>query len=249
MALEFCKTPHKSFDGTVKYYEVDVDTKLSKKLGRPVGKYSTLETDVVSKGDRDEYPRVSDALARCIRDYCKDSSRVLCVGLGNPDLTADALGDRVFKRLNVNRHVSSDKYVCAITPNVLGMTGIESIDVISAVADKVKPDVIIAVDALTAAAPGRIASAFQVTDSGITPGSGVFNHRPRLDKESLGCKVVSVGVPLVVLASTIAREFCENAERDKFDMIVTPKDVDILVDDCAQIISDAVNAAFESLTE
>ena len=219
MALEFCKTPHKSFDGTVKYYEVDVDTKLSKKLGRPVGK------------------------------YLQGRPRVLCVGLGNPDLTADALGDRVFKRLNVNRHVSSDKYVCAITPNVLGMTGIESIDVISAVADKVKPDVIIAVDALTAAAPGRIASAFQVTDSGITPGSGVFNHRPRLDKESLGCKVVSVGVPLVVLASTIAREFCENAERDKFDMIVTPREVDILVDDCAQIISDAVNAAFESLTE
>ena len=99
-------------------------------------------------------------------------------------------------------------------------------------------------NALTAAAPSRIASAFQVTDSGITPGSGVENHRRRLDEKSLGFRVVSVGVPLVVYSSTIAREFCSAAEGGAGDMIVTPKDVDILVEDCAKIISGAINGAF-----
>ena len=146
--------------------------------------------------------------------------------------------------MTVTRHLNDKKYLCALTPNVLGMTGIESYDIISAVADRIKPDAVLVIDALTAAAPSRIASAFQVTDSGITPGSGVENHRRRLDEKSLGFRVVSVGVPLVVYSSTIAREFCSAAEGGAGDMIVTPKDVDILVEDCAKIISGAINGAF-----
>lgn len=244
MAVEFYKHKHSRDDGAIRYYEVDVDDKLSRQLARPKGKYTTLETNTVLSGDRDGYARISDALGSCMKEYCKGCDKVLAVGLGNPDLTADALGDRVFKKLSVTRHLDPDKYLCALTPNVLGMTGIESYDIISAVADRIRPDVIIAVDSLTAAAAGRIATAFQVTDSGITPGSGVENHRRRLDKASLGFKVVSVGVPLVVYSSTLAREFCADAECERGDMIVTPKDVDILVEDCAKIIADAINGAF-----
>lgn len=244
MAVEFFKHKHKSDDGLIKYYEVTVDREMSEKLNKPCGKYATLETSAVLDGGEKESERVSDALCSCLKGFCKGCRKALVVGLGNPDLTADALGDRVFKRISVNRHLSPDKFLCALTPNVLGMTGIESFDIISAVANRIEPDVIIAVDALTAAATSRIATAFQVTDSGITPGSGVENHRQRLDEKSLGVRTVSVGVPLVVYSSTIARDYCDNAEPKRGDMIVTPKDVDVLVEDCAKIIANAINHAF-----
>lgn len=244
MAVEFCRSTSNRDDGLIRYYEIDVDQKLSNKIDRPCGKYTTLETDVVVSGRADEYGKISDALSKSIKGYLKGCDKIMCAGLGNPDLTADALGDRVFKKLAVTRHLDSKKYLCALTPNVLGMTGIESFDIISAVADRIKPDAIIAVDSLTAAATNRIASAFQVTDSGITPGSGVDNHRRRLDKSSLGCPVVSVGVPLVVYSSTIARDYCGGHNNCGTDMVVTPKDVDILVEDCATIIANAINAAF-----
>ncbi len=247
MAVEFCKSTPTRDDGVIKYYEVDVDGALAKKLNRPIGKYSTLETSCVTSGDASYYGRVSDALGKCLKSYLKGCKRIMAVGLGNPDLTADALGDRVFKRLSVTRHLSDDKrYLCALTPNVLGMTGIESFDIIAAVVERIKPDAVIAVDALTAAASERIASAFQVTDSGITPGSGVDNHRRRIDRDSLGVKVVSVGVPLVVYASTIARDYCGDSCARRSDMIVTPKDVDVLVEDCARIIADGINGAFSN---
>ncbi|MDE5592972.1 MAG: GPR endopeptidase [Clostridiales bacterium] len=245
MAVEFCKHKHDKDDGLIKYYEVNVDESTAKRLGKPCGKYATLETTAVVKGESDKYKRVTDALSSSLKSYCKGCDKVMAVGLGNPDLTADALGDRVFKRLCVNRHLGSgDKYLCALTPNVLGMTGIESFDIISAVADRVKPDVIVVVDALTAAAASRIATAFQVTDSGITPGSGVENHRRRLDERTLGIRTVSVGVPLVVYSSTIVRDYCACDSAPHCDMIVTPKDVDILVEDCASIIAGAINNAF-----
>lgn len=245
MAVEFCKHKHNKDDGLIKYYEVNVDEAMSKQLGKPCGKYATLETSAVVKGENNKYKRVIDALTSSLKSYCNGCDKVMAVGLGNPDLTADALGDRVFKRLCVNRHLSGgNKYLCALTPNVLGMTGIESFDIISAVADRVKPDVIVVVDALTAAAANRIATAFQVTDSGITPGSGVENHRRRLDERTLGIRTVSVGVPLVVYSSTIVRDYCACNAEPHCDMIVTPKDVDILVDDCASIIAGAINNAF-----
>lgn len=241
MAVEFYKHKHKSDDGVVKFYEVQVDDTIAGKLGKPVGRYSTLETSVVVDGDRDEFERVIKKLGDCLHSYLRGAETVLVVGLGNPDLTADALGSRVFKRLNVNRHLCDDgKRLCALTPNVLGMTGIESFDIIYAVTKRISPDAVIAVDALTAAASSRIASAFQVTDSGITPGSGVQNHRVRLDSSSLGVPVVSVGVPLVVYASTIANERCGDGDAGR-DMIVTPKDIDVLVEDCAKIIAGAIN--------
>lgn len=249
MAVEFFKHKLSRDDGLIRYYEVDVDEAMSKKLGKPVGRYATLETDAVLAGRKEDYARVSSAISSCLRSLIGECDTVLAVGLGNPDLTADALGDRVFKRLDVTRRRTGKSGLCALTPNVFGMTGIESYDIIAAVTQRISPDAVIAVDALTAAAPGRIASAFQVTDSGITPGSGVDNHRTRLDRRSLGVRVVSVGVPLVVYSSTIAREFCPGAESGRGDMIVTPKDVDILVEDCAAVIAEAINGCFGSRAE
>ena len=147
MAVEFCRHKHKSDDGIIRYYEVNVDEDMSQKLNKPCGKYATLETSVVITGGVDEYDRVSSALGACIKDYCRGCDKILAVGLGNPDLTADALGDRVFKRLTVTRHKNPDKYLCALTPNVLGMTGIERYDIISAVPDRICPSMVLVVDA------------------------------------------------------------------------------------------------------
>lgn len=241
MAVEFYKHKSRGGDDVVKYYEVDVDKKLSEKLGKPCGKYATVETEAVVRGVSENYPRVARAIGSCLGRFLVGCDKVMAVGLGNPDLTADALGDRVFKRLAVTRHKSPERYLCALTPNVLGMTGIESFDIISAVVDRIKPDAVVVVDALTAASSSRIATAFQITDSGITPGSGVENHRRRLDTAALGVRTVSVGVPLVVYSSTIARD-CGAGGSPDVDMIVTPKDVDILVEDCASVIADAVNS-------
>lgn len=244
MAVEFCKHGCKNDDGLIKYYEVVVDKTMSERIDKPCGKYATLETSVVIRGERDRYRKISDALGKYLKEYCNGCEKVLAVGLGNPDLTADALGDRVFKRLVVTRHIDPDRYLCALTPNVLGMTGIESCDIICAVVQKIKPDAVIVVDALTAAATGRIATAFQITDSGITPGSGVENSRRRLDEETLGTRTISVGVPLVVYSSTIARDYGGTEGSIGRDMVVTPKDVDVLVEDCAAIIAGAINGAF-----
>jgi spore protease len=138
-----------------------------------------------------------------------------------------------------------------MTPSVLGITGIESYDIIKGVVDRTRPSCIVAVDSLASAAAGRLATAFQVSDAGITPGSGVGNRRLTLDKSSLGCPVYSIGVPLVVFVTTIVEEIfdareCERAQtklRDIADLIVTPKDIDILVAECAQIIALALNMA------
>ena len=130
MAVEFCKSNVGRDDGLIKYYEVEVDQKMSNRIDRPCGRYTTLETNVVVSGRSDEYGRISDALAKSIKGYLKGCDKILCAGLGNPDLTADALGDRVFKKLAVNRHIDSERYLCALTANVLGMKGIECCDII-----------------------------------------------------------------------------------------------------------------------
>ncbi|MCL2822309.1 MAG: GPR endopeptidase [Firmicutes bacterium] len=139
---------------------------------------------------------------------------VLVVGLGNPALAADSLGVQVLKNLMVTRHfgekdiknVGFKTSLCGISPNVSGITGIESFDIVKGVVDRIKPDLVVVVDSLASASVGRIGSAFQLCLGGITPGSGVGNSRVRLDFDSLGVRVISVGVPLVVYASTIVDE-------------------------------------------
>ena len=169
--------------------------------------------------------------------------------------------------------------------SVLGATGIETYDIIAGVTEKVKPDIVITVDSLSSRSVSRLASAFQITDTGIAPGSGIGNHRFRLDRESLGTPVIAVGVPLVVYASTIANEIIdeytlrkkkllknsgyrgENPKDNKYndenlkaavinstvtdilgDLIVTPKDIDVICGDCAYILALAINSAVHNLS-
>jgi len=251
MAIEFgFKVSREEMRGGLKRTVVDIDRALSEKTGRARGRYVTLETHVVREGNRPAYLAVSEEIAKAIVALAK-SQNVLVVGLGNPDMTADALGKCVLDRIMITRHLNYGRetpQLSAVCPNVLGVTGIESFDIVKGVTERIKPDCVIAVDSLAGAAVSRIASAFQISNAGITPGSGVSNHRERLDKKSLGCTVISLGVPLVVYASTIIEDAYGGKAEDYDDgigaMIVTPKDIDLYVADCAEIIARAINLAF-----
>lgn len=238
LAVEFAPGVRHTLSERIARTDVAVDEKLSKQLSKPVGRYSTVETDIVVRGDRTEYGRLVEALSNILAEL-RTRGSCMCVGLGNPLMTADALGTRCARRLCVGRGSG----LCSVTPNVSGATGIESADIVAGAVERVKPDSVVVVDSLAAAATGRLGAAFQFTDSGITPGSGVANHRTRLDRDSLGVPVLSIGVPLVVYASTIVEEAGgDPAAVDS--LIVTPKDIDVLVEDCAEVIAAAINRVF-----
>ncbi len=231
--------------------EVCLSQQDAEKYGKSEGRYVTVESDVVKTANRGFYKNLASKLSEVLINLGGKAKSVLVVGLGNPKLTADSLGSKVFDRLVVTRQLGQGgTLLSAICPNVMGVTGIESFDVIKGVCQRIKPDLVVAVDSLASASVARIASAFQVCSSGITPGSGVSNHRMRLNFESLGCKVISLGVPLVVYASTIISEVVENARLsdELSDLIVTPKDIDYLVNECADIIAAAINKSFVSLS-
>lgn len=244
-----------------KVSKIVIDKRMSEQTGKAEGTYLTVETDSIKKGERIYYDRVAQTIASVIEKLIKKIKKVkprnsccLIVGLGNPDMTADALGKGVSEKIMVTRHFNYGKdmaEISSICPNVLGVTGIESYDIVKGVVSRINPDFIIVIDSLAGATTHRIASAFQVSNAGITPGSGVSNHRARLDESSLSCPVISVGVPLVVYASTIINDALqgENPKNDEMDneilsLVVTPKDVDLLVKDCSEIIAKAINITF-----
>lgn len=173
----------------------------------------------------------------------KSIKSALVIGLGNQDITPDALGPLACNRILATRHLNNQlkrdlglqnlKSVCCISPNVLGKTGIESYDMVYAVTNKINPDVIIAIDALAARDPERLCRTIQISNTGIVAGSGVNNARKELNQSTLGIPVIAVGVPTVIDANS----FFNTSE----NMMVTPKEIDLLVEKAADIISRAIN--------
>lgn len=179
---------------------------------------------------------------------------VLAAGIGNRGMTADALGAKTLKHLEITEHyaregapLSGQGRLCAIEGGVSGITGIESFDIISAVCERVKPDLIIAIDTLAARAAARLTRVIEISDQGISPGSGVNNGKKKLNYENLGVHVIAIGVPLVIYARNIIKEYAKT-EPPKYDesmanLVVTVKDIDATVEDFAKIIAAAINGA------
>lgn len=248
------ETSH-SKSGNINKSKVVVDSALSKRINKPSGTYITVQSDVVINSDKEYFRELVLALRDSLLELGK-MQNCLVVGLGNAYLTADALGNKAVQKIIVTRHFVDDLgdslgVVSALTPSVLGITGVESFDVIKGVVDRIKPSCIIAIDSLASSTIGRLATAFQVSNAGITPGSGVGNSRVTLNQQNLGCPVYSIGVPLVVYISTILNEIANKhpntVDQDKLDevedLVVAPKDIDMLVDGCANIVSQAINLA------
>ena len=258
------------------------DAQTAKALGRPMGVYVTLSCPQRMSIELGTRRALSAELGRAIAGMLPEDCRtVLVVGLGNRTVTPDALGPRTVERVLVTRHMDGClpqdveeklRSVCAAAPGVLGVTGIETAEVLRGMVEHVRPDAVIAVDALAARSSQRICSTIQVADTGITPGSGVGNHRRALTQETLGVPVIAVGVPMVVYASTIARDAlgdlaamdgASEADEERLmacvervvtqrlgDLIVTPREVDALVERMAGIVAEGINLALHpELTE
>ncbi len=196
----------------------------AKAMGRPKGNYITIEASDMD-GQNDEYHRkISVELARIIKRLLPASEEkiaVLVAGLGNREVTPDALGPRVVDNMMITRHVLKEfgKYafgeegvpsISGIVPGVMAQTGMESQEIIRGVIEETKPNVMIAIDALAARSTKRLSRTIQITDTGINPGSGVGNHRHGLSKETVGVPVIAIGVPTVVDAATIVSDTMQN---------------------------------------
>lgn len=242
MACEFIKLKKTKKDDIICISEIFVDEKRAKIIGKNKGTYVNLDTPVVYAGLSIFYERVSNAMKEELEKFIV-GNRVLVVGLGNFELGADSLGVKTCSSVNVTRNIIDSKFsVSAICPGVIGATGIESFEVVKGVCDAVKPETIFVIDSLCAGSVKRLLTSFQISDAGIVPGSGVANHRMELSESSLGAKVVSIGVPTVVYASTIVKE--SSGVVSEKDLVVSPKDIDYMVKDCATIISNSLNSLF-----
>lgn len=191
----------------------------ARSMGRPQGTYITIESEGLSAPDEDYHREVSEELSRHLRQLIglEKEKSVLVVGLGNQAITADSLGPEVVGNLRMTRHLireyglksTSEEALHAISgivPGVMAQTGMETSEIIEGVVEITKPDVVIAVDALAARSTRRLNRTIQITDTGITPGSGVGNHRNGLTEENLKVKVIGIGVPTVVDAATIVHD-------------------------------------------
>ena len=219
----------------------------AKRLGKRQGRYVTIEAPDI-KYELDDYERVCLMLAEELRRMCK-STRVLVAGLGNRDITPDALGAEAVAQLIVTSHIKNklpdaldEDYgiVSAIAPGVMGTTGIETSEIIRGVAEKVRPEAIIAIDALAGADINRICSVVQISDAGISPGSGVGNNRAGINRESFGVPVIAIGVPTV-----IAAELLTGAELPtEFEpLMVTTKDIDLVIKRMSKTVANGINMA------
>jgi spore protease len=257
-------------------------------IGKPRGNYITLEVPKLKENDKDLNDKVGKMLAEEVVSVVNlnDQSVILVVGLGNWNVTPDALGPRVVEHLLVTRHIKEYvpdqidegvRSVCAVAPGVLGITGIETSEIIKGIVDRVKPDLVIAIDALASRKMERISTTIQLADTGINPGSGVGNNRKELSRESMGVPVLAIGVPTVVDAATMASDtidmvvdslinespkngefynMLKNMDRtEKYKLIneviypyignlmVTPKEIDRLIDEIAIVIANGLNIA------
>lgn len=202
----------------VKITTVKVLNEIAEKtLGKSKGDYITIDIPEFTVYDGKLMESVSNVFGKFLKDMLKvkNDDLVLVVGLGNKSVTPDALGPKVVEKLMITRHLrdvmpdvidDSIVSVSAIAPGVLGITGIETLEIIKSLVDKIKPQLVICIDALAARKTQRVNRTIQISDTGISPGSGVHNHRKSITYDTLGVKVVSIGVPTVVDASTIAND-------------------------------------------
>ena len=292
LAVEAVERPHRvegidveeGHEGEVAVTRVRVRSDEAERVvGKPRGTYVTLDAPGLLRRDTMVQEQVARALARELGALLPldADSHVFVVGLGNWNATPDALGPRVVGEILVTRHLADQvpenlagqvRRVSALAPGVLGLTGIETGEIIRGIVARIKPDAVVVVDALASRSVERLGRTIQVADSGIQPGSGVGNHRSGIDAQSIGVPVVAVGVPTVVHAATIAADTIDllAAELDGQpayaglhllhgeekrqliarvlapavgDLMVTPKEIDLLLEDLSGVVAAGINAA------
>lgn len=267
----------------IRVTKVTIDTKnAAKAMGKPMGVYVTMEAPAMVEPDDDYHREISESLAEELRQMLPGMGQeqsILIVGLGNREVTADALGPQVVDNLFITRHIVKEygkaAYDCdkmnlisALEPGVMAKTGMETAEIVSGVVNETRPDLLIVIDALAARSTRRLNRTIQITNTGIQPGSGVGNHRNALTEESLGIPVVAIGIPTVVDAATIVGDALEKllSEEKEFDsmkylgehrnafselnnMYMTGKDIDAVIKRVSYTVSEGINLALEMRME
>ena len=221
-------------------------------IGKPCGRYVTIETPRLS-GHPDDFSSQAAELSKEIAAVTGKVKRLLVIGLGNRNITPDALGPMTVSGIIPTRHLEDMpdmpplKNVSAIAPGVLGQTGIEAAEIAEAVCSTVNPDCVIAVDALACSDISRLGRTIQISDTGISPGSGVQNRRKELSRATLGVPVTAIGVPTVTDMHTIAENITGTApSEDMPNMMVTPRDIDELIRRTSKLIAFAINRTIQT---
>lgn len=226
----------------------------SRAIGKPIGKYITVNIDSLLRRESECFSGTVLALASVLRQMLPERGDgcTLVVGLGNRDITPDNIGPKAAESILVTRHLKSQapadfkmlSPVAVITPGVMGSSGIESADYVKWVCDNLKPRSVIVIDALAARSMDRLCTTVQITDTGVTPGSGVGNCRSAVNSETLGVPVVAVGVPTVVdIRSLLADVNGQNISGLPKEMIVTPRNIDSEVVCASRLVAYAINCA------
>lgn len=255
-------------------------------INKPIGNYITIDIKNLKVANEDEMQKASEVVTKelkaLIDKHVSSKDPVLVVGLGNLYVTPDALGPKVINEIDITRHLleympevlnEDTRSVSAVSPGVLGTTGIETQEILKGIVQNINPKLIIIIDALSSRSIEKISSSIQIADTGIVPGAGVGNTRNELTKDSLGVPVIAIGIPTVVEAATIAADsltmFIQKVqeqaksndflnqlqEEDKYEMIkevlspndynfiVTPKEIDELIENMKDIVARGINFA------
>ncbi len=283
------KKTHSPIDGIVykeenlnnfKMTRVEINSdEASQKTGKPKGKYLTLHTETLWNEGSDALIRAVKALSTLIEELTKgktDERPILITGLGNVTITADAIGPKALEHIIVTRHIKSaspDLFddlglfdIAALSPGVLSQTGVETTEIIKSLVDKISPSLVIAIDSLASKNLERLVTTIQLSDTGISPGSGMGNRRTALNRETLGVPVISIGIPTVVDAGALAfdllEKHCKKSRRENIineifeegfggdlQYFVTPKDTDMIISCLAKTIGYGINLAFHKNLE
>lgn len=267
----------------VRVTKVIIDTKnAAKAMGKPMGIYVTMEAPAMMEADEDYHREISKCLAEELLKLIPEEEKeqnIMVVGLGNREVTADALGPQTVDNLFITRHIVKEygkaAYNCnrmnllsALEPGVMARTGMETAEIVKGVVRETGPDVLIVVDALAARSTKRLNRTIQITNTGIQPGSGVGNHRNALTRQSLGIPVIAIGIPTVVDSATIVMDAMEKLlrEEDSLDavklmsrqtppfpelnnMYMTGKDIDAVIKRISFTVSEGINIAMEMRME
>lgn len=255
-----------------------------KALAKPMGNYITLDVKNIKLAEDEKIEQIAEVLANELRKvigrHISDTEDILVVGLGNLYVTPDSLGPKVISNMEITRHIleympklmpEDTRPVSAISPGVLGTTGIETMEILKGIVENIKPKMLIVIDALASRSIERISSSIQIADTGIVPGAGVENARKEISQKTLGIPVIALGIPTVVDLASITNDcinlFIENLqekamsndylnklkEKDNYEeikealipkdynMIVTPKEIDKLIENMSKIVSKGIN--------
>lgn len=255
-----------------------------KAIGKPIGSYITIDIKNLKIAQEDELKNyaeiVSKELKNIIDKHIEKNDEILVVGLGNIYVTPDSLGPKVINEIDVTRHIikylpqyidKDTRMVSAISPGVLGTTGIETVEILKGIVNNINPKLIIVIDALASRSIERIVSTVQISDTGIVPGAGVGNKRSEISKKTLGVPVIAIGIPTVVETAVLVNDCLdifisklqENAQSNIFmnelkqkdnysdikeslipgdyNLIVTPKEIDDLIENMSKVVSEGIN--------